>query len=890
MRVTLLGVAFAMVASAGAQSLEDYDVVWDSPSKDSAGSMPLGNGEVTLNAWVEAGTGDLLILIGRTDSHSEIGRVLKVGRLRISMDASPFLGPDFRQRLQLREGQIEFSGGGETLRLFVDCNIDVVHLEGNLKTARKVAVTVESWREKPRPLPPDEGGSAWSVNGASFPLVESADAFTRERAAITWLHRNETSVVPKLWENQSLTGLPGTFDPLLNRTFGARVEGKGLVTTSLMKLESPAPTRDVAIRIATYTAQTPTVAQWKNGVVRAMAQSTDGAEARTKAWWKAFWERSWVFADEPSTNPTIPANDLPLRIGFDSGEGNRFPGRILNAVAYNRAMTAAEIETVTVAGRDVRNLEKGLTLIAQIEPSEAKPGRIFDKLTAGRNDGFLFDTHPGKNLRFIVGDIELVAPNVLTLNEVQKVAATYDPATGEAAIYRNGVRVAHRVAEKGSLVTRGYVLQRFVQACQGRGEYPIKFNGGYLTVEPTPMGRISNPDYRNWGDPHWFQNVRHMYHPMMASGDIEMTDPFFRMYESVRPLSESRNRLYHGAEGAYFPETMSVWGLYAGGDYGWNRTGLKPGDVQSPWWRWAWNQGPELTALMLDRWDYSRDEKFLKERVLPMAESVLKYFDTRFKKDAQGKIVLDPTQVVETYWEGVINDTPTVAGLIEVTDRLTRLPEKLVSPERRAFFTRMQAATPALPLETTPAGRQIAPAEKYVPKISNVENGELYGSWPFRVASLSHPALIEEARLAYRQRKHQLPVGWGYDGSVAARLGLTSEAVRILGLKVRNSNPAYRWPATWGPNFDWLPDQNHGGNLLNQTNLMLLQSDPLEEGGALRLFPAWPQDWDVDFQLHAAGKTKVRVVLKKGKIEKLEVSPSTRAKDIVLPTWAPKRR
>ena len=54
---------------------------------------------------------------------------------------------------------------------------------------------------------------------------------------------------------------------------------------------------------------------------------------------------------------------------------------------------------------------------------------------------------------------------------------------------------------------------------------------------------------------------------------------------------------------------------------------------------------------------------------------------------------------------------------------------------------------------------------------------------------------------------------------------------------MRNSHPAYRWPATWGPNFDWLPDQNHGGNLLETTQLMLLQS----VGDKILLLPAWPK-------------------------------------------------
>ena len=179
------------------------------------------------------------------------------------------------------------------------------------------------------------------------------------------------------------------------------------------------------------------------------------------------------------------------------------------------------------------------------------------------------------------------------------------------------------VTDSEPAISRGYTLQRYMQACGGRGNYPIKFNGGIFTVEPKASGKPWNPDWRAWGDPHWYQNVRHMYHPMLAGGDFEMMAPFFKMYENVRPICEARARLYYGADGCYFPETMTVWGTYANGDYGWDRAGHPPGDVFCKYWRYAWNQGPELVSLMLDYWDYTRDESFLKTQALPMAVSVL---------------------------------------------------------------------------------------------------------------------------------------------------------------------------------------------------------------------------------------------------------------------------
>src|SRR5438477_6039529 len=63
--------------------------------------------------------------------------------------------------------------------------------------------------------------------------------------------------------------------------------------------------------------------------------------------------------------------------------------------------------------------------------------------------------------------------------------------------------------EEARKVTQGYVLQRFVSACAGRGAYPIKFNGSIFTADITgPKGEKWGADYRTWGGCYWFQNTR----------------------------------------------------------------------------------------------------------------------------------------------------------------------------------------------------------------------------------------------------------------------------------------------------------------------------------------------------------------------------------------------
>ena len=48
-----------------ADPLDRYNVVWTGPSRDSSGSMPLGNGNLSLNLWMEQ-NGDLLFYVGAT--------------------------------------------------------------------------------------------------------------------------------------------------------------------------------------------------------------------------------------------------------------------------------------------------------------------------------------------------------------------------------------------------------------------------------------------------------------------------------------------------------------------------------------------------------------------------------------------------------------------------------------------------------------------------------------------------------------------------------------------------------------------------------------------------------------------------------------------------------
>lgn len=902
----MLGALVLLALSAqGPRDLDAYNLDWRTPGGNAAGSVPMGNGELGLNAWVESG-GDLLLLLARNDSFSEASRLLKVGRVRITLDPPLATGAGFRQILHLREGVllVEFEGGG--LQVFVEPDRPVIRIGGSFTIPRTVRVSADNWRTERRRLLGDELASSWTMRGApdTVEVWESADQVADLPDAIGWFHHNESSVVPFSFNHQGLPGLEGLVsDPLMHLTFGAVLAGPAFSRQDPQTLTTRSAAEAFDLRIAApapLQTSVPLSADWVQTTAQLAQSGPSLAEARAivVAHWADFWNRSWIFVSEGSSSSDFQVHaGAGIRLGRDSNGQNRWEGEIGGAHIVRPSLTEEMLRGVPVlpGAEPLTDLEavdgswlgspQSFTLKAWIRrPPSGAPARIFDWITAGGSDGFLFDTHPGNDLRFIVGTRTLIAPGAWPDDgEWHFVAANYDHSTGAMSIWCDGVRIAASSPmdqPPPSRVTQAYVLQRWVSACAGRGSFPIKFNGSIFTVEPAATGgQPWNPDWRRWGDCYWWQNTRLPYYPMLAAGDFDLMNGLFDFYARSVPACRARTKAYSGAQGVYFPETMTMFGAYSNGDYGWDREGHEPNEVLCPWWQWAWNQGLELVDLMLLRTAYTGDFTFARDQLLPMARDVLKYFDTRFPRDAAGILSITPTQALETHWHGVVNDMPCVAGLRSVLPRLLALPEVWTTAEDRALWQRLSAALPPLPVREVEGVRLFSPAESYDASRQNVETPELHATFPFRLAALggsdTHLAL---AREAFARRHDRQANGWTQDGILAARLGLIEEARANLLARVANSHPSFRFPAMWGPNFDWLPDQCHGSNLMMVLQEMLLQSD----GDRILLFPAWPKDWDVSFKLRAPRDTVIEARLLNGKVVNLVVTPESRRADLTV--------
>ena len=422
--------------------------------------------------------------------------------------------------------------------------------------------------------------------------------------------------------------------------------------------------------------------------------------------------------------------------------------------------------------------------------------------------------------------------------------------------------------------SRGYALQRFLAACAGRGGYPIKFNGSIFTVDSRETGESYDTDYRRWGGPYWFQNTRLPYWPMLAAGDFDLMAPLFRMYLNALPLAEARTPIYFGHPGAFFPETMYFWGAYANDNYGWDRSGKAVSYIDNTYIHYYWQGAIELTKLMLDYYDYTRDAAFVRQTLLPLADSIMTFYDHHYPRDSSGRILFKPAGALET-WHDAVNPMPEIAGLRTVLPRLAALPGTTAA--QRVVWQRLASELPPIPIANHNGEEVLAPAGELLGPIRNMENPELYAVFPYQLYGVGKPDLALAQR-TFAARRVKGTGGWYPDAILAAHLGLADTASQFTVKNFSATNTNSRFPAFWGPNFDWVPDQDNGSVAMIALEDMLLQTD----GQRIILMPAWPKSWEVSFRLHAPGNTTVAGIYRNGRMERMDVQPPPRSADVTV--------
>lgn len=395
-------------------------------------------------------------------------------------------------------------------------------------------------------------------------------------------------------------------------------------------------------------------------------------------------------------------------------------------------------------------------------------------------------------------------------------------------------------SKKAEKLTQGYILQRYMNICAGRGKYPIKFNGSIFTCQPSPH-RKENMDYRNWGGYYWLQNTRLIYWNMLYSGDYELMLPFFRLYTDNLNFAKYRTQKYFGYEGAFYPETMSIFAAYADTNYGWNRDSLEDGVTENTYIRYYYCGALEVSLMMLLYCRNSGDSEFLKEECLPFVYENLRFFKNRFTLP-DGSMKFQPTSSLET-WQNCIDDSPNIAGLKAVCEALKTFSE--ASEKLKEFADSILKALPKLPIGKKGFKKVVLPFSENVDKVKrNCENPELYTVFPYGIYKIGEEDL-DIGINTFKKRKEKASCGWQQHGIQAAFLGLKKETFKEIIRNCENTNKNCIFPSFYGPNYDWLPDQDNGSVMNIAITKALVQSNSEK----IFLFPAWDKKLSVSFRL-----------------------------------------
>ena len=297
--------ALLPTSSVSAFSTSQYDVEWTDPSDLETESMPLGNGDLAMQSWVERGTGDLLYYAQPSTSWEENGQLLKLirGRLHLAVNAStspsPTSSPDssvpssldaplidnFKQHLHLLNMSqtitYTLSSIDVSITIWVDRYRPAIHFNVFTSVPVNATVSIEMWRTTPTSM----GWWSWGyycdgdiTNVETDTFVSSGLGLAPSSAGeLLWYHRNDHQAEADrtYLHALKLQGLEGLGleekDVLRNRTFGGFVtthDATGKRWGSATVLSNPgdyvllagvstlAPLTDVSFDLYTVTATT----------------------------------------------------------------------------------------------------------------------------------------------------------------------------------------------------------------------------------------------------------------------------------------------------------------------------------------------------------------------------------------------------------------------------------------------------------------------------------------------------------------------------------------------------------------------------------------------------------------------------------------------------------
>lgn len=302
-------------------TVDDYNVLWTSQSKNSSESMPCGGGDIGLNIWVEKG--DLLFYIARSGTFDHNNALLKLGRIRVKLMPNPFdNGTSFNQTLVLKNGNVVIKGKKGKLeseiKVWVDVFNPIIHVEVQSNQATEMKTAYESWRFEDRQSNGKENNANSYKSFSKIIVKTQKDTIHFEENNLLFYHQNDDklSAFDVTVKQQGLDSIKSElYNPIKNLIFGGFINARNCKAygTSFGKyqdtdfkawnFQSMKKSTTHEINIYLHTEQTEKLETWKNGLTKLMFENKEVKttnRAKTLNWWKDFWNRSYIYLENDS--------------------------------------------------------------------------------------------------------------------------------------------------------------------------------------------------------------------------------------------------------------------------------------------------------------------------------------------------------------------------------------------------------------------------------------------------------------------------------------------------------------------------------------------------------------------------------------------------------------
>ncbi|MCM4157236.1 hypothetical protein DHD80_14610 [Gramella sp. AN32] len=318
------------IGAAQHHGIRQYNIVWDSQSKNSSESMPVNGHSLGANVWVE--NGEIYFYAAQSGAFDENNESLKMGRFRVKLKPNPFNKEDkFQQELKLKEGYINITSKhseiGETeVKIWVEAERPVIHFEAESDTKLIMKVSYETWRAEDvlldaEKVPGVRGrrASLFDYDNYLVDLIKYGDHFSLEDDKFYFFHNNDDhfSAFDFAIEQQGLQDIKGEmYNPLKNLISGGMLLGENLqfvgnsngfysgTPYKSWNFENASSSKNTSFQVFAIVDHSKNVQEWKNEIHKLadIDRTEEEIFKQNLEWWKSFWQRSFIILNEQSTN------------------------------------------------------------------------------------------------------------------------------------------------------------------------------------------------------------------------------------------------------------------------------------------------------------------------------------------------------------------------------------------------------------------------------------------------------------------------------------------------------------------------------------------------------------------------------------------------------------